>query len=654
MNPEASPAPSGASPPSSPAAVPLRAGPWSLLLWDGDIRCLRLGDREVIRRVYAAVRDAHWGTLPRHVHELSVETSEAGFRVRQQRTDGEGDLAVAISVDITGRADGTVTYLLEAVAQTTFLANRLGLCVLHPLREGAGARCRTRHTDGTRRELRFPGTVAEVQPIPGFTDLVGLDHEIHPETWAELEFEGEIFETEDQRNWTDASFKTYSRPIRFPFPFEIRQGHRIRQQVTLRPPAGAPPASVSVQALPTPGPARVLCEPGPGIRLPEWGLGMASHGLPLSEPEVDRLSCLGLSHLRVDLRLARDTWVERLRSAARDALELGAALELAIHLPEDAPGDLRALAKELGRLRVDLTRAILLREGQRSTLPGDLEEARQSLRECGMALGAGTDGDLFQLNLQKPPAGADFISWSMNPQVHATDDLSIAETPEGAAHQVASVHGYFPGRPLVVSPVTLKPRPPTHPSSRGTGETEALEQGRLPRTVDPRQRGLLAAAWTVGMLKALCEGGIESLTLFETTGWRGVLEISAGSLHPQLFPSRPGEVFPVYHVLADMAEFSQGTTRPTRVLDGDGLVAFRLAAHGRERLLLANLGRSPQSVSVEVSGGIDRIRVLDGNSMAEAANSPDDFRRGQRPFSPGFTRLELGVHACATLDVSLA
>ena len=34
-------------------------------------------------------------------------------------------------------------------------------------------------------------------------------------------FNGETFEMEDQRNWTDASFKTYCTPLSLPYPIKI-------------------------------------------------------------------------------------------------------------------------------------------------------------------------------------------------------------------------------------------------------------------------------------------------------------------------------------------------------------------------------------------------------------------------------------------------
>ena len=62
------------------------------------------------------------------------------------------------------------------------------------------------------------------------------------------------------------------------------------------------------------------------------------------------------------------------------------------------------------------------------------------------------------INSGPPHEQADFIHWSMNPQVHAFDLTSIAETPGAVAPQLESARAFFPGKPIVVSPVTLKPR----------------------------------------------------------------------------------------------------------------------------------------------------------------------------------------------------
>ena len=45
--------------------------------------------------------------------------------------------------------------------------------------------------------------------------------------------EGDIWEMEDQRNWSDASFKTYGRPRDIPWPYTIPKGETVVQRAIL-------------------------------------------------------------------------------------------------------------------------------------------------------------------------------------------------------------------------------------------------------------------------------------------------------------------------------------------------------------------------------------------------------------------------------------
>ena len=50
---------------------------------------------------------------------------------------------------------------------------------------------------------------------------------------ADVRMEGDTFEMEDHRNWTDASFKTYVRPLALPWPYTLPKGETFKQSVTL-------------------------------------------------------------------------------------------------------------------------------------------------------------------------------------------------------------------------------------------------------------------------------------------------------------------------------------------------------------------------------------------------------------------------------------
>ena len=89
---------------------------------------------------------------------------------------------------------------------------------------------RQSRSDGAVLEGELPRAIEpQIFGQASFQDLRRLAHEIEPGCWAELVFEGEVFEMEDQRNWTDASFKTYGTPLTRPFPVEFHPGERVRQ-----------------------------------------------------------------------------------------------------------------------------------------------------------------------------------------------------------------------------------------------------------------------------------------------------------------------------------------------------------------------------------------------------------------------------------------
>ena len=178
--------------------------------------------------------------------------------------------------------------------------------------------------------------------------------------------------------------------------------------------------------------------------------------------------------------------------------------------------------------------------------------------------------------------------------------------------------------PLAVTPVTLRPR--FDPHAEGEPPAASGELRALPSAVDVRQMSLFGAVWTAGSLKYLSQGGAHSVTYYETTGWRGVMERKAGSPLPDLFRSLPGAVFPLYHVLADAGEYAGGEVVPVLSSDHlavDGLVMER---GGRRRAILANLTGEPQAVRVQGLGARVRVRSLDERNAEDAMRWPERFR----------------------------
>jgi len=81
----------------------------------------------------------------------------------------------------------------------------------------------------------------------------------------------------------------------------------------------------------------------------------------------------------------------------------------------------------------------------------------------------------------------------------------------------------------------------------------------------------------IGQPAILSEAGADNITCFETIGWRGVMEKEEGCSLPDRFPSLPGAVFPLYHVLADVGEFWTGQAFPVKSSIPLSIIALALS-----------------------------------------------------------------------------
>jgi hypothetical protein len=482
-----------------------------------------------------------------------------------------------------------------------------------------------------------------------------MAHEVAPGLWAEVQFKGEVFEMEDQRNWTDASFKTYCTPLELPFPVEIRDGTSIRQCVTLSL-RGIMPRVTSLRreiAEHLPEVITITLQDAPAAALPKLGLGLADNEVALSAAELQRLRELHLGHVRVDLRLSAPDWPAVWAGAVRETEQLGISLELALHLPPDGDGDLMLLHQLLRTRQNKLARVLALRETEPVTSPETLALVRQALTGISVPIGAGSDANFCELNRawalgKLALVAADFLFWSINPQVHASDSLSIVETLEAQVDTVKSARLFAAGKPLVISPLSLRPRF----NAVATAAATNLPDG-LPPSVDPRQLSTLAAAWTLGSIAGMANAGVQSITMFATTGWLGVMEQECISHLSEEFPSHAGDVFPIYHILAGLS----GGKRIAPAAVSAPLCVSALAVYdedGTRRVLLGNLtGQTRRVHLLSVCAPAIMVRVLAAGNVLLAMREPDKFRdlpaRHFRAQS-GMIELDLPPHALACLD----
>ena len=626
----------------------LRAGPLTVALDGVDLRYVRVGRLELVRRVYAAVRDRNWNTIDGVASEIAVDDRGDSFDVRFSVRHQKGDLDFAWDGLISGSVDGRITFALDGVAGRDMLYNRIGFCVLHPFRETAGRPYRARTPDGeVTGEL--PLLVGEQRFENGlygplFPSFDHLEIELAAGATVELDFEGDLWEAEDQRNWTDASFKTYCTPLALGFPHELTEGDRIHQRVTI----SAAGVALEVSREEDERVILTLGEPL-GRTLPAIGLSEASDGAPPTDRELALLRALDLDHLRIEVHLETPRWENRLRGALAGREPLGWPAEVALFLHGGHERELERLSSLLEK--VPIARILVALAGaqtatpQETTPPELVDLVRRRLGRGPVA--GGTDMYFCELNRTRPRVEAmDAIFYTITPQIHAFDDVSLVETLEAQAETVLTATAFADGKPVVVSPVTLRRRSNVHATADETGPAERT----LPDPVDPRQLSLLGAAWTTGSAKYLGEAGAASVTYFETTGWRGVLERESGSPEPELFPSRPGEVFPLYHVLRDLGELKGAELLKCETTDPLAAVGLAVRHGSGTSLLVANVTPDHRELRLE---GLERpaeARRLNERTAGQAAASPDEFRRARARLEDVST-LELAPFETLRIDL---
>jgi hypothetical protein len=500
----------------------LHAGPLTFLFESNRLRSIGTTGGELVRRVYPAIRDEFWNTIPGEISNLSVEKTSDSCRIAFDSRHRRGLLDFLWHGTVIGSPLGEIVFTMEGSALASFKRKRIGFCVLHAASLCKGMPCSVEHGDGTTTPEIFPLLIA---PWQTFTDMRSMTWKTTDGQSAQIRFSGEIFETEDQRNWTDASFKTYGPTIKNAGPELIEKGTVARQTVTI-----ALVQSVSGSAWRSADRLRLDFRAGrvTGMQ-PLLGFTAAApagrRALP-ERPEDKRidtfLQSLRFAHARIDIRPYGQGIDEAVRQAASIAIRQSAPVECAIHFTENAVAEAMAVAEAFKIHPLSVVQFLLYHAGG-PDIPEPLQVACADLLRAAFPqaeLYAGTDGYFVEVNRARPPLDpVDGLCWSATPQVHTFDEPAIMENLPGLLDMLASAHAMAPGKKLAISPLTLRPRKkPSLPLKDGGP--------------DERRGSLFAASWMLGSYAYCIEGGLDRLTLGVLSGEDGIVSDGA-----DIFPS---------------------------------------------------------------------------------------------------------------------
>ena len=626
--------------------VLLRAGPLTAELEDGNLRYIRFHGREMLRAVSFIVRDRNWGTYRPCIADLRVEEDGDSFRVKYRATVGDEGQSFRYQARIEGQDDGSVVFEAEGEGVTDFLTNRTGFVVLHPIEGVAGELATIEHVDGRVVETRFPDLIDPVQPM---MELRAITNAFAPGFTVTCRMEGDTFEMEDQRNWTDASYKTYVRPLALPWPYTLNAGERLSQRMVL---------SVNV----TPG--AVIRPPARSVRLaltpldrsaPPLGIGLDPAHAGATEALAGALRELHLNHVIC----AYDPGRGHDRASLARVVEGGRALEAELWL-EAVIRSVEGYAAEiadLGRLVADLgspftTVLVSPAPDLKCTLPGSASppcppaEALYAATRAafpGLRLGGGMFSYFTELNRKRPPAELlDLVTFTTSALVHAGDDRSAMESLEALPAIARSVRAFVGGTPFQVGPSAISMRDNPYgvaPMENPNNIRQAMNRA------DPRQRGLFAASWTLGYYAHFARGGAAAVTLGGPVGEFGLV-YARMPFGQAWYDQRGRGLYPVFHVMRGLCGLAGRSLLDVTASIPRDVQAIGINGPEHREVWLGNLTGEPRQVELwgQVAG---EISILDEDAFVAAADDLQALDQGAKAFSG--RGLTLGSYGVARL-----
>jgi D-apionolactonase len=433
--------------------------------------------REILRRLFVTLRDEAWQETPPTSWIATVDESARMIRVEARHTTEQLDVGWHGTLTV-GDDARSGNFELEAVAHRPLRVCRLGLVVLHPVDFMVGASILARAPQDSisltvsRRIARQP--IVEGLPggmTPGFSTLEieheGIGH-------LALEFGGDLFELEDQRNWGDHSFKTYCTPLRLGFPRTIDAGNRITQRLRWRfTPVSRPTVArecserVSISSV-----------------MPSIGWSGPSQSPPLRSRD----------HWALDLR-ASDRCVglpDRLDIDPDQGLEISVADNL-------STASFKRVSAWIAARPAGIVRLLIYGSDRALPEPGTIAQWRDVLAKMNLShvpLLAATRGYFVEFNRTHMPTESwvDGFAFPHTPTVHADDTATVIDNVATIRDMADTARSLTRQRILALAPLALY-----YP---GVRRTRALPPG-------------LTVPWLAANLIQAAAAGINAITLDE-------------------------------------------------------------------------------------------------------------------------------------------
>ena len=580
---------------SSAQPEPVVLGPLSVLIDSSGIRQLSWNNTEVLRGLIVAVRDANWGNAAAEDIQQDISCNECHFSLKRHACYFAGALETELTLSATNR--GELTAKLTLTAHRDVQLNRAGFSLLHPLQGVSGQPLTIVHKNGSQQTTGFPAKITPSQPA---LDIVSMRHQIDGID-VTINFEGEVFEMEDQRNWSDASFKTYCRPLALPFPYTLAKGETVQQSVRIL--LGNAKATASAANAET---AKFVKRTGaPEILLASQSDWQNTQSLP----------ALGiLARFETGANIDPDY----LTSLNKKIQQSGAYLDAEIVVSDgDHPAkDIAQIAMQLNAANITPRHVIALPiDYLKSHQPSGPRPDGATPKQCADAVttafpnsqtGVGMLTNFTEFNRCPPADGiGGYITHGNAAIVHAADDMSVLQTLETLPQIFASAQALSGGRDYRLGLVSIGMRGNPY----GASLNDNAKMQRMTMTADdPRQQGIFAAAYAIGVATMVAQSGIDAVALAATAG-------------PFSMTNDDLSLRPIYHAIKALSTISGQAVTPLFDLPSS---IIGLSFEGG--MIVANCGLNPVSLDCPH----DQVAILNVATFDTAAQNPDWIKMAEK------------------------
>lgn len=492
-------------------------GDVSLTLQGAVLRHIHVGGVEIIRSIAFLVRDRDWGTIDPVLGDIRHDVQN-GLRLCIPMSFRNGDACLDVKVTVQVR-EKTISVQADGMATGDFETNRAGFTVLHPIKGVAGAPAIVTHADGTQENSRFPLLIEPWQP---FMDIAAIECRT-ADLAVRCSFSGDVFEMEDQRQWGDASYKTYNRPLALTWPYQIADAEVLEQSVEVtwrRTEMVVPAAWGALPDLP---------------RFPEMALVLTADDAQQLDTTIAAIDKIGPQRLLCHVDAGKGAVKQQLAAfaALQSALRtLTYDLELIGRFDGTQPPESELTCHAEAAAAVGFQPASVFvcpSVDRQSTPPGSDWPVCPPLQDIHAAVarafpdlprGGGMASFFPELNRKRPPVQRlDFVTHGLCPIVHAADDVSVMETLEAIPHIARSARVIAQGCEYRIGPATIAMRQNPY----GSRTIPNPQGGRVCMTDDdPRHRGAFGAAYVMGLATALAPFDASVWTPAAVLGPRGV------------------------------------------------------------------------------------------------------------------------------------